>query len=327
MPREDDAPARDAAEAVARRSYGKLVAYLAARTRDVAGAEDALGRGVRGGARRLARDAASPSVRKPGSHRGAPAHDRRRAAPANRARRCRAPPPHGRRARRDGGRRRRHPRRPPAADVRLRASGDRRRGPRAADPARPCSASMPRRSRRRFLVAPATMGQRLVRAKTKITQAGIPFRVPRARSCASVWRRCWKRSTPRLRRAGTIPAARSSGVATSPPRRSGSDASWWRSCRTGRGARPLGAHAPRRGPPPGAPLRHRRLRAARRAGPDDVGRARHRGGGRAPAARRHVRRDRALSIGGGRAVGARRAALHGSLGLAGDRPALRRSWS
>ena len=31
-----------AAEAVARRSYGKLVAFLAARTRDVAGAEDAL---------------------------------------------------------------------------------------------------------------------------------------------------------------------------------------------------------------------------------------------------------------------------------------------
>jgi RNA polymerase sigma-70 factor (ECF subfamily) len=34
--------ARAAAEAVARGSYGKLVAYLAARTRDVAGAEDAL---------------------------------------------------------------------------------------------------------------------------------------------------------------------------------------------------------------------------------------------------------------------------------------------
>jgi RNA polymerase sigma-70 factor (ECF subfamily) len=34
--------ARDTAEAVARRGYGKLVAFLAARTGDVAGAEDAL---------------------------------------------------------------------------------------------------------------------------------------------------------------------------------------------------------------------------------------------------------------------------------------------
>ena len=35
-------PAAEAAEAAARRSYGKLVAFLAARTRDVAAAEDAL---------------------------------------------------------------------------------------------------------------------------------------------------------------------------------------------------------------------------------------------------------------------------------------------
>lgn len=37
-----EADARETAEAVARRSYGSLVALLAARTRDVAGAEDAL---------------------------------------------------------------------------------------------------------------------------------------------------------------------------------------------------------------------------------------------------------------------------------------------
>src|SRR5438477_4390624 len=41
-PQEGDEPARVTAEAVARRSYGKLIAFLAARTRDVAGAEDAL---------------------------------------------------------------------------------------------------------------------------------------------------------------------------------------------------------------------------------------------------------------------------------------------
>jgi RNA polymerase sigma-70 factor (ECF subfamily) len=39
---ENDAKARRTADAVARRSYGKLVAFLAARTRDVAAAEDAL---------------------------------------------------------------------------------------------------------------------------------------------------------------------------------------------------------------------------------------------------------------------------------------------
>jgi predicted RNA polymerase sigma factor len=39
---EHDAQARSTADAVARRSYGKLVAFLAARTRDVAAAEDAL---------------------------------------------------------------------------------------------------------------------------------------------------------------------------------------------------------------------------------------------------------------------------------------------
>jgi RNA polymerase sigma-70 factor (ECF subfamily) len=42
MPPRGDSAAREAAESVARRSYGKLVALLAARTRDVAGAEDAL---------------------------------------------------------------------------------------------------------------------------------------------------------------------------------------------------------------------------------------------------------------------------------------------
>jgi RNA polymerase sigma-70 factor (ECF subfamily) len=40
--RDGDAQARCTADAVARRSYGKLVAFLAARTRDVAAAEDAL---------------------------------------------------------------------------------------------------------------------------------------------------------------------------------------------------------------------------------------------------------------------------------------------
>ena len=41
-PLADGALAQDTVDAVARRSYGKLVAFLAARTRDVTAAEDAL---------------------------------------------------------------------------------------------------------------------------------------------------------------------------------------------------------------------------------------------------------------------------------------------
>src|SRR5882724_5592695 len=39
----DQSDARRAIESVARESYGRLIAFLSARTRDVAGAEDALG--------------------------------------------------------------------------------------------------------------------------------------------------------------------------------------------------------------------------------------------------------------------------------------------
>src|SRR5688572_21522146 len=42
MERDGEEAIRGAADSVARRSYGKLVALLASRTRDVAGAEDAL---------------------------------------------------------------------------------------------------------------------------------------------------------------------------------------------------------------------------------------------------------------------------------------------
>jgi RNA polymerase sigma-70 factor (ECF subfamily) len=177
MAGEDDALARAVAEAVARRSYGKLVAFLAARTRDVVGAEDA-----------LADAFASALVDWP--TRAVPENPeawllavaRRKLIDADRRRRSRAdaaaqlgllaeeleaaaaseaPIPDDRLALMFACAH-------PAIDPGIRAPlilqtilG--------FDAATIASA---------FLVAPTAMGQRLVRAKHKITQAGIPFRVP-----------------------------------------------------------------------------------------------------------------------------------------------------
>jgi RNA polymerase sigma-70 factor (ECF subfamily) len=177
MPREDDAPARDAAEAVARRSYGKLVAYLAARTRDVAGAEDA-----------LAEAFAAALVDWP-AH-GVPERPETWLLTVARRRMI------------DAGRRRQTAH-DGAAHLRLMADeldamagadegipDDRLRLMFAcAHPAIDAAVRAPlilqtvlgldaATIASAFLIAPATMGQRLVRAKTKIKQAGIPFRVP-----------------------------------------------------------------------------------------------------------------------------------------------------
>ena len=95
---EGDVQAQSTADAVARRSYGKLVAFLAARTRDVAAAEDALSEAFVSALADLAAEWLSVE---PGS---------------------------------------------------VAASA--------------------------FLTSPAAIGKRLVRAKDKIRQAGIPFSIP-----------------------------------------------------------------------------------------------------------------------------------------------------
>ena len=177
MARQGDARAAAAAEAVARRSYGRLIAILSARMRDVAGAEDALSEAFaaalaewpRGGvpdspeawllavARRRTIDAA----RRRGSAEAARDHLRLIAeefeAMADEA--------------------------PEIPDPRLALMFA------CAHPAIEEAVRAPlilqtilgfdaQAIASAFLVSPAAMGQRLARAKAKIKAAGIPFRIP-----------------------------------------------------------------------------------------------------------------------------------------------------
>jgi RNA polymerase sigma-70 factor, ECF subfamily len=177
MSREDDQQAREIAEAVARRSYGKLVAFLATRTRDVAAAEDALSDAFAAAlvdwptsgiptspeawlmtvARRKLIDAS----RRRRSGEGAADHLRLMAEELEAAAESQLEIPDQRLALMFACTH-------PAVE----------RGIRAPlmlqtilgfDAATIASA---------FLVSPSTMGQRLARAKSKLRQAGIPFRVP-----------------------------------------------------------------------------------------------------------------------------------------------------
>lgn len=168
--------ARAAAEAAARQSYGRLVAYLAARTRDVAGAEDALA------------DAFAAALAK-WPETGVP--DRPEAWLLTVARRRSI----DQRRRRLTGE---------AGQAHLRLIGEeleqemaREKFPddrlglifACAHPAIEAGVRAPlilqtilgfdaATIASAFLVSPATMGQRLVRAKSRIKQACIPFRIP-----------------------------------------------------------------------------------------------------------------------------------------------------
>jgi RNA polymerase sigma-70 factor (ECF subfamily) len=170
-------PARSTAEAVARRSYGKLVALLVARTRDVAAAEDALSEAFaaaladwpRNGcpsnpeawlltvARRKSIDA--ERRRRSGEAAGSAVQDLAEDLDSGAATDAEIP------------------------DHRLALMFA------CAHPALDVGIHAPlilqvvlgldaKRIASAFLTSPAAMGKRLVRAKEKLRQAGIPFRVP-----------------------------------------------------------------------------------------------------------------------------------------------------
>jgi len=172
---EGNEQARAATEEVARRSYGKLVAFLAARTRDVAAAEDALSEAFasaltdwpRNGcprnpegwlltvARRKTIDMFRASQRHPSSPGDLELIEAVLAAPAESE----------------------------IPDERLAMMFA------CAHPSIDAATRAPlilqailgldaKRIASAFLSSPAAMGKRLVRAKEKIRQAGIPFRVP-----------------------------------------------------------------------------------------------------------------------------------------------------
>ena len=169
--------ARRAAERVARESYGRLLAFLAARTRDVAGAEDALAE-------------AFASALKSWPEDGVPANPdawlltvaRRRQTDAARRRHTRlAGEGHIQLMTEELEEAAAHPDIIPDRRLALMfacAHPDIESGMRAPLILQTILGLTAIDIAAAFLIPPATMGQRLVRAKARIKEAGIPFAIP-----------------------------------------------------------------------------------------------------------------------------------------------------
>jgi len=175
-PSSGDAQARGMADAVARRSYGKLVALLAARTGDLAAAEDALSEAFvsalvnwplngcpsnpEAWLLSVARRKVIDLSRRRRAHEIAVGQLQLRAEWLDSAAADAAIPDHRLALMFACAH--------PAIDPGIRA-------PLMLQAVLGLNAAMIASA---FLMSPATMGQRLVRAKNKIKQAGIPFRIP-----------------------------------------------------------------------------------------------------------------------------------------------------
>ncbi|MFA6155726.1 RNA polymerase sigma factor [Mesorhizobium sp.] len=169
--------ARAAAEAAARQSYGKLIAYLSARSRDVAAAEDALADAFAAALERWPRTGVPE---KPEAWLLAVAR-RRRVDAVRRRLTGEAGREHLKLIAEEAEARMTDEDLP---DERLRlvfacahpAIDPAVRAPLILQTVLGFDAATIASA---FLVSPATMGQRLVRAKTRIRETGIPFRVPK----------------------------------------------------------------------------------------------------------------------------------------------------